>query len=236
MTSVLDHSPKMVANDGRNNIAYTINGQVLAFTGELGVAIAPFVYVKSTDPTRDNESPCYPPPANSGRTGFSVNGLYHGTWSNATFGNCLYTSALNYDGHPGYDYTAAKGTPVYAAAEGDVVAGGCIKNGISDKRGVSACDLWGYVGLVHANGFVTQYGHLDATKQALPRSGHFKKGALIGYSGKTAPVPLNEHLHFEVLKKGKCWIGYCIVDPYGWQTGIDPLESWTGVKNVRLWD
>jgi hypothetical protein len=39
-----------------------------------------------------------------------------------------------------------------------------------------------------------------------------------------------------VLKKGKCWIGYCIVDPYGWQTGIDPLESWTGVKNVRLWD
>jgi murein DD-endopeptidase MepM/ murein hydrolase activator NlpD len=72
-----------------------------------------------------------------------------------------------------------------------------------------------------------------------------KKGDVIGLSGKTAPKSagnIGPHLHFEVLKQvpgssGTKTDDYKVVDPYGWAgEGADPLESVTGVKNVRMWE
>lgn len=159
--------------------------------------------------------------------------------TNATCGSG-YTS---YDEHPGYDYRAALNTKVKAAAPGKVVSGGCVLNGIA------RCSDWGYVGIDHGNGYITQYGHLD--KIYVPTSGTMVyEGQVIGLSGKKAPTgySLSPHLHFEVLKiLGSTFTGnnYVVVDPYGWVgSGSDPLTTGSiadpryianGITNSLLW-
>ena len=142
-------------------------------------------------------------------------------------GSYLYTS---YDEHPGYDYKATYGTPVKAAAGGTVlnISGErCYKSNIS-----GTCNSWGYVGIDHGNGYITQYGHLSAINVNVGVT--VTEGQVIGSSGNTAPVTLGAHLHFEVLKK----VGtvYYIVDPYGWVgIGNDPLYSAINVTPMKLW-
>jgi branched-chain amino acid transport system substrate-binding protein len=222
VNSVLDHHLTTPYTDE--------DGVVTAFTGEEGRGKA-------------TKLGCYAPAAKGGSK-FSVAGLYGGTND-----GCLPNQGLNYDSHPGYDYRATLGTEVYAAGKGKVVTAvnkvtgkseRCIPKGI-DRAG---CEVWGFIGIDHGNGYVTQYGHLS--KIYFQSGDEVSGGDLIGLSGQSsppvkggAPYSVGPHLHFEVLKQSQAApYGYAFVDPYGWEgnAGEDPLENGaTGIPNVRLW-
>lgn len=203
LNSVLDHNIEKV---------YAEDGVILAFTGEQ----------RTRGLTESMGS--YP---DDSLAPVSVRDLYRGDSSSS------YRSGLNYDGHPGYDYYAEYGVPVFAAAEGVIVSHNgqrCIPKGLK-----AGCDAWGFMGIDHGNGYITQYGHLSEVMKVAGEQ--VQRGELIGRVGHTGPLHMGDHLHFEVLKSGSCSMGYCVVDPYGWE-GMpdgDPLEHVTGVKNIRLW-
>lgn len=216
INSVLDHQ--------MDSIYKNPDGKVVAFTGEKGEGLA-------------RSLGCYP---KVGGGSFNILGLYEGTTTQNE--DCSPSVGLNYDNHPGYDYNAEIGTPVKAAAPGTVVEilnivtgkyGRCVPRGI-DTEG---CDAWGYVGIDHGNGYVTQYGHLDTI---FFESGDWvDEGDDIGLSGKTSPPskPVGPHLHFEVLKKhDDKQYGYAFVDPYGWEgQENDHIAEINGIENFRLW-
>lgn len=139
----------------------------------------------------------------------------------------------SYDEHPGYDYRASIGTPVYASAAGRVVNEGgrrCINSNLP-----GSCEEWGFLGIDHGNSIVTQYGHLS--KYCLSAGAQVNQGQLIGYSGDKRPpkYELSPHLHFEVLyRSGR---DYLVVDPYGWtgRRNGDPLYSWSKFAPRNLW-
>lgn len=92
--------------------------------------------------------------------------------------------------HAGADFSFACGTPVYAAAAGDVVEAGF--NSVGGN----------HVLLDHGEhdgkSFATQYDHLS---QIVTRSGSVAKGQLVGYSGTTGRST-GCHLHFVVMVNG----------------------------------
>jgi murein DD-endopeptidase MepM/ murein hydrolase activator NlpD len=94
--------------------------------------------------------------------------------------------------HNGIDYSAPPGTPVWAVADGHVLRAGWVG---------------GYGKLIelrHANGFVSQYGHLS---QINVRGGqHVTQKDVIGLTGSTG-LSTGPHLHYGLMKSG----GY--VDP-----------------------
>ena len=230
MTSVLDHHMEK---------PYDEDGIVTAFTGEEGRATA--------EKPKVNQG-CYPQHSPNPRKPFIIKGLYIGTND-----GCLADQGLNYDNHPAYDYIAEVGTPVYAAASGKVVKiinkatglpGRCVPKGIE----TGGCGIWGYVGIDHGNGYVTQYGHLSRVD--VQSGDEIRAGALIGLTGQSSPPKKDKngnvtklysvppHFHFEVLKENAgSPYGYAFVDPYGWEgePRNDPLERATSIPNVRLW-
>ena len=90
--------------------------------------------------------------------------------------------------HKGMDFTAPKGTKIYAT--GDAV----VKT-VKHAR-------WGYgshIVLDHGYGYTTLYGHMSRTKV---KSGQkVKRGQLIGLVGSTGKST-GPHLHYEVRKNG----------------------------------
>lgn len=144
------------------------------------------------------------------------------------------TGFASYDEHPGYDYRAAIGTTVKAAAAGRVLnikGQRCYIGNIG-----SLCENWGWIGIDHGNGYITQYGHMSRIDLAAGDA--VKAGQVIGLSGDTG-VRGSPHLHFEVLKKVNS--EYYYVDPYGWTgltTGLmknDPLYSVSKTGSAILW-
>jgi murein DD-endopeptidase MepM/ murein hydrolase activator NlpD len=87
--------------------------------------------------------------------------------------------------HEGQDFPTPIGTPVYAAAEGDVVRGA----GEFTSGYVLA------VSIDHGNSTFTEYGHLDSA--VVSKGQHVHAGDLIGYSGNRGQSS-GPHLHFEV--------------------------------------
>lgn len=90
-------------------------------------------------------------------------------------------------GWNGIDIGAARGTPVYAAAEGTVIiarGGGAWNGGYGN-----------YVVITHNNGTQTLYSHLRSTAVSPGQS--VSRGQTIGYVGSTGKVT-GTHLHFEV--------------------------------------
>lgn len=90
--------------------------------------------------------------------------------------------------HPGLDFAAPRGSPVFAPAQGQV-------------RSVGWDSIYGnFVIIAHSPDLETFYGHLDRVlvaqgKVVRPRD-------LIGFVGSTGRS-LGPHLHFEVRYKGK---------------------------------
>jgi murein DD-endopeptidase MepM/ murein hydrolase activator NlpD len=85
--------------------------------------------------------------------------------------------------HSGLDIAAAYGTPVHAAADGDVMAAGL---GAGYGREIS---------LDHGHDVMTIYGHLSAVA-VLPGQ-HVTRGQVIGYVGQSGRAT-GPHLHYEV--------------------------------------
>ncbi len=221
ITSILDHYMSTL---------YSKEGKIVSFTGEEFEATPAYPMSAA--------SPCYP--IKSGSWSGFLASLYVGT-SGTGVKNCTSGTALNYDAHPGYDYSAITGTVVRAAASGVVVNqnGGCVPKGISE-----GCAAWGAIGIDHGNGFISQYLHLSRI-DVVPGQA-VVDGQQIGLSGNISPPtkPVGQHLHFETLKLRSGYSNdyqpnsYATVDPYGYNgaTGVlDYLANINGTPSFCLW-
>lgn len=96
--------------------------------------------------------------------------------------------------HPAIDIKSAQGSPIKAAASGYV--GKVVLNGTN----------YGYVMLIHADGFATVYGHIS--KSFVSEDDYVAQGEVIALSGGmpgttgSGRLSTGPHLHFEVRKNG----------------------------------
>jgi murein DD-endopeptidase MepM/ murein hydrolase activator NlpD len=88
--------------------------------------------------------------------------------------------------HYGMDFTAPRGTPVYASGDGKVVR--------ADNR---SSGYGNHIRIDHGFGYVSLYGHLY--KYNVRRGQRVKRGDLIGYVGSTGRSQA-PHLHYEIFK------------------------------------
>ena len=93
--------------------------------------------------------------------------------------------------HTGLDFSAPRGTPIYATGAGKV------------KKAQNSYRKTGYgnqVEIDHGFGYVTKYAHMQMI--TVKKGQKIKRGDLIGYvgstGGSTAP-----HCHYEIIKDGK---------------------------------
>jgi murein DD-endopeptidase MepM/ murein hydrolase activator NlpD len=90
--------------------------------------------------------------------------------------------------HTGIDFSSPIGTPVYATADGVVIAADTAVRG------------YGRIMIIdHGYGYQTRYAHLSQFKARVGE--HVKRGVPIAYSGNSG-VSTAPHLHYEVLLKG----------------------------------
>ncbi len=91
--------------------------------------------------------------------------------------------------HYGMDFTAPKGTPIYATGDGIV------------KRADNRASGYGkHIRIDHGFGYVSLYAHLN--KYEAKRGQKVKRGEVIGYVGNTGRSA-GPHLHYEIFKDGK---------------------------------
>jgi murein DD-endopeptidase MepM/ murein hydrolase activator NlpD len=88
--------------------------------------------------------------------------------------------------HKGLDFSAARGTPVYATGDGRVLTS------------YYSHTFGNVVYIDHGFNFETRYAHL--TKYIVESGQVIKRGQLIGYVGNTG-TSVSPHLHYEVLFK-----------------------------------
>lgn len=89
--------------------------------------------------------------------------------------------------HRGVDYAAPRGTPVFAAGDGKIIA-----SGYSKPNG-------NYVFIQHGQGFTTKYLHLNQRKVKTGQT--IKQRQVIGTVGSTG-YATGPHLHYEFLVNG----------------------------------
>ncbi|MFT5249389.1 MAG: murein DD-endopeptidase MepM/ murein hydrolase activator NlpD [bacterium] len=91
--------------------------------------------------------------------------------------------------HKGMDFTAPRGTPIYATGNGVV------------KRADRRSSGYGHhVRIDHGFGYVSLYAHLY--KYAVKKGQKVKRGDLIGFVGSTGRSQA-PHLHYEIFKDGR---------------------------------
>lgn len=105
--------------------------------------------------------------------------------------------------HPGLDLAAKKGTHIYAAASGKIIASTYSK-------------VYGnFVIIEHASRYKTLYGHM--MKRLVKKNQKVRQGEVIGLVGSTGRST-GPHLHFEILKANK---------------KIDPFKYWMKTLTKR---
>ncbi len=97
-----------------------------------------------------------------------------------------YTKTQGIHGYNSVDLAAPSGTPIMAAAAGDVTVA---------KQGGWNGGYGGYVVISHDNGSQTLYSHMSEV--AAYSGEHVEQGQLIGYVGSTG-LSTGSHLHFEI--------------------------------------
>lgn len=102
-------------------------------------------------------------------------------------------------GHTGTDLMAPTGTPILAAAEGEVTT-------VADLGGES---YGRYVVIKHASGVESWYAHMSEI--AVAQNDPVTPGTVIGYVGATGNVT-GPHLHFEIRQSGRT------TDPENWMS------------------
>jgi murein DD-endopeptidase MepM/ murein hydrolase activator NlpD len=91
--------------------------------------------------------------------------------------------------HPGMDFSAEQGTPIYATGDGTV------------ERSVSLTQGYGHhVVIDHGFGYKTLYAHMS--KIVAKQGQKVARGQLIGYVGSTG-LSTAPHIHYEVIKAGE---------------------------------
>ena len=90
--------------------------------------------------------------------------------------------------HWGMDFTAPRGTPVYASGDGTVV-----------RADAGATGYGRHIRINHGYGYTSLYAHLY--KYNVKKNQKVKRGDLIGFVGSTGRSEA-PHLHYEIFKDG----------------------------------
>lgn len=91
--------------------------------------------------------------------------------------------------HPGIDFSAPLGTPIYATADGAI-----------SKAQVRFSGYGKELVIDHGYGYQTRYAHMQ--EFAVKKGQKVKRGQVIGYVGNTG-TSTAPHLHYEVIKNGE---------------------------------
>ena len=91
--------------------------------------------------------------------------------------------------HTGCDFSAPRGTPIYATGDGKVVKVKSNYGGYGKE-----------VEIDHGYCYITKYAHMQ--EFAVKKGHNVKRGEIIGYVGNTGSSTA-PHLHYEVIKDGK---------------------------------
>ncbi len=91
--------------------------------------------------------------------------------------------------HFGMDFTAPRGTPIYATGDGKVVR--------ADQR---SSGFGKHIRIDHGFGYISLYAHMS--KYNVRRGQRVKRGDLIGFVGNTGRSQA-PHLHYEISKNGR---------------------------------
>jgi murein DD-endopeptidase MepM/ murein hydrolase activator NlpD len=91
--------------------------------------------------------------------------------------------------HFGMDFTAPRGTPIYASGDGKVIR--------ADNK---ATGYGNHIRIDHGYGYESLYAHLY--KYNVRAGQHIKRGDLIGFVGSTGRSEA-PHLHYEIFKDGE---------------------------------
>ena len=140
----------------------------------------------SSGNSSSGQSPIVNPPSDGSGGGSG----FHCIWP---LPGVTYVSAgwNGYPGHKGMDIAGPWGTPIVAAADGQV-----IEANDYDSWGYS----WGYYVLIYHNGtYSTRYAHMSSV--AVSTGQYVTAGTIIGYEGETGNA-FGAHLHFEVYENG----------------------------------
>ena len=92
--------------------------------------------------------------------------------------------------HKGFDFAAPSGTPILAAADGEVMQVGWM-------RGYGRTILLG-----HGQDRETRYAHLSAVTPGLRPGDRVSQGEVIGRVGRTG-LATGPHLHYEIVEAGQ---------------------------------
>lgn len=90
--------------------------------------------------------------------------------------------------HTGMDFSAPRGTEIYATG-----------NGVVERADSDASGYGKHVVIDHGYGYETLYGHMTA--YAVNVGDEVVRGQVIGYVGSTG-TSVSPHLHYEVIKNG----------------------------------
>jgi murein DD-endopeptidase MepM/ murein hydrolase activator NlpD len=90
--------------------------------------------------------------------------------------------------HAGMDFTAPRGTPIYATGDGKVIQADAKNRGYGN-----------HVRIDHGYGYVTLYAHMSKFNTRVGQK--VKRGDVIGYVGNTGKS-VGPHCHYEVRKNG----------------------------------
>ena len=117
--------------------------------------------------------------------------------------------------HFGMDFTAPRGTPVYASGDG-----------IVKRADASASGYGRHIRIDHGYGYVSLYAHLY--KYNVRKNQKVKRGDLIGFVGSSGRSEA-PHLHYEILKDGEK------INPINFYYGnLSPEEFAIMLKNASL--
>jgi murein DD-endopeptidase MepM/ murein hydrolase activator NlpD len=109
----------------------------------------------------------------------------------STFTNARLHPILNVTRrHPGVDYAAAEGTPLWSVASGTVIFRG------------HAGHSGNLVKIRHENGYVSHYAHLSRFAEGLRVGSEVRQKQVIGYVGKTG-LATGSHVCFRVTSNGR---------------------------------
>ena len=117
--------------------------------------------------------------------------------------------------HKGMDFTAPRGTPVYATGDGVVV-----------RADNGATGYGNHIRIDHGYGYLSLYGHLY--KYNVKKNQKVHRGDLIGFVGSTGRSEA-PHLHYEVHKDGEA------INPINFYYGSLTAEEFTeGLEKASM--
>jgi murein DD-endopeptidase MepM/ murein hydrolase activator NlpD len=177
---------RLYLTDDDGEEVYIRPGRILAAHYEGGVGEHSAVYFEP----EEGRGSYFRPDGTSVERAFLVAPLRYSRIS-STFTNARRHPILNVTRrHPGIDYAASEGTPLWSVADGTVIFRG--------RAGASG----NLVKIRHANGYVSHYAHLSRFAEGLSVGQRVGQKEVIGYVGHTG-LATGSHVCFRVTKNGR---------------------------------